>query len=277
MSVYDDANNSVDDGSPIELYSFVNETYQFFYTNNHSAITFAGNVFSPLHISRDPLAKSIDIVSAEQRKILVPLDCPLAAKYGLPYAPPDFRVRIWRKHRDVAEYRKVFFGDSIAYNVTAEETFEITCVDRIQMIVNRLMAAAKYGRKCNHHLFDNRCKVARADYTWTTEVVAISGASAQFIEVANDHNPNGRLELGDVIINGELRLILRNEDNVLKVRYPFTEINVGDEVTIVIGCRHNKFDCIDKFDNFVNFGGFPLTPIAPPVPVTIAPTPTGSP
>lgn len=256
---YDDYEKSVDDGAPVELYAFNSEVYDFYFTNNHVPVTFGGNVYEPMQINRSDINISGVIVSPETMDVTVPRDTEIGDKYGKAFSPPDMSLRIFRRHRQEADYKKIFVGITVMFNHRSSDLFVISCVPRIQMLLNRQMSANRYANKCNHDLFDNRCKVVRDDFTWETTIADIVGPSNQYIEVANDHNVNGRLKFGDVIINGEYRMILNNTDDVIKVRYPFTEIEIGDPVVLVAGCAKTKPACIE-FDNFVNYGGFPLQP-----------------
>jgi hypothetical protein len=258
---FDALETSIEDGQPIELYSFESAVYSFYYTNNHDAVVYGGNTYLPLQIERDTIQISAVTVSPYEFNIRMPRDCDFADLYSKPFSPPDLRVRVRRRHRGDSETRLLFIGETIRYNPLSGGIFEVTSVSKLQMLLNRRMQANRYNSgKCVHELYDNRCKVVKADFTYTTTVAALPGPTNQYIEVANDHVADEFLRLGDIIINGEYRLILSNFANVIKVRYPFTEIEVGMPVTLVKGCLHTKRMCINDFDNIVNFGGNPLSP-----------------
>ena len=253
---------SIEDGAPIELYQFVSigGALEFYYTNNESAITFGGKVYEPVHIARGVIDTSAIIVEPVTVDFTVPRSEDIGVWYGMPFAPPTLRVRVWRKHEGDNNYKKLFVGTSDDFSVKGD-WFTIKTKPLIQSKVHRVMCANTYGNKCNHDLFDNRCKLERDDFTWSTTVVDING---QLITVGNDHNPDGGLRFGDLIINGEYRMIIDNVANVIKVRYPLTLVEIGDPVTLVMGCNKTPGACKD-FDNYVNFGGFPLTPKNNPV------------
>lgn len=129
------------------------------------------------------------------------------------------------------------------------------------------MCSTQFGKKCNFELFDERCKVVEADYTWATTVTNING---QFVTVGDDFNADNVLQFGDIIINGEYRVILSNVANVIKVRYPFTIAELGDAVTLKQGCS-KTFAACNGFDNHDNFGGFNLTPKTNPIKTAVKP------
>jgi len=259
---YDDFEYSVEDGAPIELYAFECEggALNFYYTNNEEAISFGGKTYLPLHIERELIDISAIIAEPATIDFVVPYECDLGEWYGKPFAPPMLFVRVWRKHDGDNNYKKLYLGTSDNF-VIEDDLLRIETKPYIQSLVHRVMCANRYHNRCNNYLFDARCKVNKADYTWTTTVTAIND---QFITVADDQNADDFLQFGDMIINGEYRMILSNASNVIKVRYPYTVIEVGMEVTLVAGCKRTKEACIG-FDNLPNYGGFPLTPKTNPI------------
>lgn len=258
--IYEDFEYSVDDGAPIELYSFecgVPEL-NFYYTTGYENVSHAGRTFIPAHVSRGTIDEVSAISAPQAVSIDVALDTDLARWYGIAHAPPTLEVRIWRGHDGSGDFRKMFWGVSERFTVR-NEMLSVSVKPFIQSLLHRKMATNRYAHQCQHTLFDNRCKVPRAAHTWETTVTAISD-DGLYVTVANQFVGNDELRIGDLTINGEQRVILGNQDNVIKVRYPFTIIEVGMVAELSRGCNKLKQTCKNVYNNFHNFGGFPLIP-----------------
>jgi hypothetical protein len=258
--IYEDFEYSVDDGAPIELYSFecgVPEL-NFYYTTGYETVSHAGRTFIPAHVSRGPIDEVSAISAPQSVSIDVALNTDLARWYGIAHAPPTLEVRIWRGHDGSGEFRKMFWGVSERFTVR-NEMLSVSVKPFVQSLLHRKMATNRYAHQCQHTLFDNRCKVPRAAHTWETTVTAISD-DGLYVTVANQFVGNDELRIGDIKVNGEERVILGNQDNVIKVRYPFTIIDVGMAAELSRGCNKLKQTCKNVYNNFHNFGGFPLIP-----------------
>ncbi len=263
---YDTYEYSVEDGQPIELYSLESEAggLTFNYTNWTTALVHAGRTFTPMHSTRNTIDQNNALVPPASTDFIFPLASELGQWYGGVYSPPTLNVRCWRRHAAEADYKRLFVGRSDNF-VVSDNLITVQAKPLIQSLLHRIMCANKYGMLCNHDLFDFRCTVDKSFFTWTTTVEAVNG---QYITVTDDQNADDALRYGDMIVNGEYRMILRNVGDIIKTRYPFTTINVGDTVTLVTGCDKTKSTCIDVFDNYVNFGGYPLAPLGNPISVS---------
>lgn len=263
---YDSLEQSTEDGQPIELYSLESEGggLAFNYTNWRAPITAFSRTFTPMHSLRNTIDQTNALVAPDATSFYFPLASDVGQWYGGVFSPPTLWVRCWRRHIADVSYKRLFVGKSDHF-IVKDDVITVEAKPFIQALLHRVMCANKYGLVCNHDLFDNRCTVDRDDHTFTTEVVAING---QFITLANDHTPDDALRFGDAIINGEYRMIIRNVSDVIKVRYPYTTINIGDEVTLVRGCDKTKQTCKNVFDNYDNFGGYPLAPLGNPISVS---------
>lgn len=267
---FDALEYSVEDGEPYELYSFVSQGggLEYYFTTSYEAKTFEGNVYQPMQIMRTIFDVSAVIESPATVDITMARAAnALAARYGKPYSPPTLTIRVWRGHEGDSEHKKKFVGRSESFALKGD-FFVIKAKPLIESLCNRVMCSTQFGKKCNFELFDERCKVVEADYTWDTTVTAING---QYVTVADDFNADNALQFGDIIINGEYRVILSNTANVIKVRYPFTIADVSDAVVLKKGCSKTYAVCNNDFDNHVNFGGFNLTPKINPTKTAVKP------
>jgi uncharacterized phage protein (TIGR02218 family) len=121
---------------------------------------------------------------------------------------------------------------------------------------------------CRWRLGDSRCTKTLTDDVFTFTGVAVTGAgtdrqfSADALTQADDFFGEGELTWTDGLNSGCSFKVRTFADGVVTLSEPaIFEILVGDEFTIVAGCRKRVYeDCRDKFDNIINFGGEPNKP-----------------
>lgn len=257
---YPDREYSIDDGAPVELYAFECGVPQlnFYYTTGVDAVTHAGRTFVPAHARRSTIDEAPALNNPVSVTFELALETDLAKWYIGGQAPPTLEVRVWRGHDGDGEFRKKFWGITERFSMR-NNVLLVQAKPYVQSLLHRKVATERFSSQCNHTLFDTRCKVSRAAHTWNTKVVAVS-TDGRHITVENQHVGNGELRIGDIKINGEERVIVSNTDNVIKVRYPFTIIEIGMDVELSRGCSKTKHTCKTVFDNFDNFGGFPIMP-----------------
>ena len=116
---------------------------------------------------------------------------------------------------------------------------------------------------CEHNLGDAGCGVDLTPYTFSSTIANVTN-SYQF--QLSDNFTSGQFDRGKIIFNtGDNATIMRDirlnnlQEFTLWQPLPFT-INIGDEVTIVQGCRKTLFDCVTRYDNAVNSDSEPHIP-----------------
>ena len=148
---------------------------------------------------------------------------------------------------------------------------------------------------CNNTLFDSKCAMVKADYSYASISVVISNngntatignsdwvaigsafASAHpdvIVDWSGIGSPKGLFTLGQIIYNGEIRFITNHTARALQIHAPFTGVKTGTIiVTLVAGCDKTAPYCATVFGdpsgnppgNIVNFIGFPYMPVADP-------------
>lgn len=243
-------------GSPYELFAFLCPTGDFFYTNNNEPVTFAGNEYTPLQISRGTLELNALTDSVVTTQVKVPTNCELFYQHGRGVVHPEMRVEIRRAHRGVDDTRLRAVG-RVTNHVVSDEIYTLTIENVIQTEVQRGAAAVYYQNSCNHAFGDARCKVDKAAYAKPSVVQELWNYS---VRVFDDGFANGELAGGTLIIGSERRTILDNNDNWLQLAYPFVAATVGDDCTLQLECDLSHSMCKGRFGNGRNYGGFPTMP-----------------
>lgn len=243
-------------GSPYELFAFLCPTGDFFYTNNNEPVSFDGNVYTPLQVSRGTLELNALTDSVVTTQIKVPVNCELYYQHGRGVVHPEMRVEIRRAHRGTTGVRLRGIG-RVTNHLVSDEIYTLTIENVIQTEVQRGAAAVYYQNRCNHAFGDARCKVNITDYERQTVVQELWNYS---VRVFNDGFANGELAGGRITIGSEVRTIVDNNDNWLQLAYPFVAAVVGDDCTVQLECDLSHSMCKGRFGNGRNYGGFPTMP-----------------
>ena len=261
MTVYEDAELSTHAGSPVEAYKFTGTFQNYYYTSIEQNVTINGQLYVSSLISR----KAINIGTQEDGEMALelglPMDLEIVTDYGFDVSPPDLTLELLRYHEGtnpasdwiVAWKGKVTSFSSSGHNVQAlvPSIFSITLTGEIPSVY--------YQNMCNHVLYDDRCKLVKASYQQDTTITAINDG---IITVADDGFADGFLSAGEMIntTKNERRLIIDNVADVVTVNFTFFNAEIGDSVSLFVGCNHSFTACKDKFSNSLNYGGFPYIP-----------------
>jgi uncharacterized phage protein (TIGR02218 family) len=137
-------------------------------------------------------------------------------------------------------------------------------MDRVQRVVTRL-----YMPSCTANLGDARCTVDIEALRVSGEVTAVNDRHDFYTDLASSSPPVADDEFTYGLITwttGE------NAGRSMEVKQHATAgqivlqlpmvgtVAIGDEFTIVPGCRKTLEECRDRYDNVVNFRGFPHIP-----------------
>lgn len=253
---------SVSNGAPIECYSFVAAHKTWRLTSYHQSITVGGQVYDPLPITRTALETGSIIDSIVTMDFNIPADHELARTFCFMVSPKTLIVTVRRVHEgdDYSTDFKVEWIGEIIGAAAADKWATIKTASLLQTKLNSNLSAVYYQKVCNHVLFDDRCKVVRADFTETAIVTKIQ---SQIITVDNMVFPADGLVAGEMTNTrtGEKQGIISNSSNVLRIGYPFFDLVVGDTVELTQGCNHLRLgDCKSRYNNVANYGGFDFVP-----------------
>jgi hypothetical protein len=266
---FETVEESVEDGQPIELYSFENLEEQFYYTSAQETITYSGRNYIPVPIKRSP--PEIQSSQSDRRIIVeMPITNPFALRYvpTLP-ASPD-HMTLYRYHStDGGTPEVVLYFSGEVSNVAFTENRAKVNVLSDGRVLGTVIPKQTCRNLCNHVLYDTRCGVNQASKTTATNVVAISGGDLEVTLSGSglSAKASGGAYKGGVMSrnNIENRMVLKYTDlggDQVKffIMIPFQFLEVGTPIDISLGCTHSIGTCDSRFNNVERYGGFPYVP-----------------
>lgn len=268
---FDAFETSREAGQVLELYTFIQGPETDRFTSFNRDVTWNGLDYSAIPISRTETQSSVED-AINQVTLTVALDNTIARRFLLTVPGRKISVMITRAHfPDVAEEQVVVFRGFVA-NVTFDGELEakILCQPDTN-IFKRAAPRFSFQGLCNHILYDQRCKVIQANFTYTDQVTAVSG---------NDITVNGLSANGaDWAVGGyvqapaggndDARMILAQSGDTVTLLLPLSISVIGNDIDVFAGCAHDIVTCDTKFSNVPNYGGFAFVPGKNPFNITL--------
>lgn len=253
---------SVHDGAPIECYEFIATHYTWRFTSYDRRINVAGAWYEPLPITRTAIEIASILDSAASMDFIIPSDHEIARQFCYTVSPKNLMVIVRKVHEgdNYATDFKIEWTGRISGSSAAGKWATIKTDSIIKTELNGFLSSVYYQKSCNHVLYDVRCKANRADFTVEAQVTKIQ---SQIITV--DNMVYGADELvGGVMTNkrnGETQGIISNNNNIIRIGYPFFDLVFGDVVELTLGCDHQRLGhCQSRFNNVANYGGMDFIP-----------------
>lgn len=252
--------NSVEQGSPVELYTFTTGATIYHFTTGAEPVTVGGDTYTPLQIVRETV-----VVGKEQRtevvQIAMPDDHPFVSGYATVVPGNRAMLILKRYHRTDVDNQLItlFQGVVRAVSFSDKGGFARVGVMPISGALTRQVPRYVYSAQCNHVLYDSWCTKLAIDFKHTG---LASSVSHQFMDVAGANaHVDGWYNSGFAVFTGDYRMILKHTGNTIKLLLPFNTDPTGLNVDIYAGCDHTAGVCASaKFSNLINFGGFPNVP-----------------
>jgi uncharacterized phage protein (TIGR02218 family) len=248
--------SSIDDGAPIELYRFTRGADSWTYTISDTEITWLGDVYAPIPITRDE--PDYDQQKSGPLTITVPRDNDVALLYRVFVPASTTGITVYRAHRDD-------LADIIAYWQGRVRSVEwrgsmanIMC-EPMDAMLKRQALRRSYGINCQHMLYDTRCTVNPESFRAVGTVGSVNGTSLSAGIFAL--HPNGWWVSGYVrVAQEDYRMVVAHSGSNVTLLSPFENLSPGDTIEAYAGCDRAGLTCRDKFSNAPNFGGFPWIP-----------------
>ena len=269
---------TLDNSQPVELYEFASVSGTSYFTSDIVDWDIDGNTY----VSTTGLKRStLKVGTHEADKDEMIIEIPTIGEAGTPVEtayewafddhPPELNITIKRIDRAVGTSYLIWKGKVSTIDVDGLIA-KFRCPTRFVGILNRRIPTVAIQPQCNHVLFDERCGLDRATYTFEREVISL--AAPPFIAFSGGALPasDGGLGPSNDFLNGEVLNLRTGEKRTItgtnftgtsvKVNFPFYDLVVGDDIEISQGCDHNQlspYGCL-KYDNLENFNGFQLMP-----------------
>lgn len=252
--------SSTQDGSPVELYVFVQGTQTWRLTSAAEAVTYQSVEYTPSSVTRDRIKQTSDPLK-DSLKLEFPRGDIFASQF-LGFAPDIVTaVTVFRGHVGDGEFTPYWKGRVISA-VASGNRIQVAC-ESVFSSVQRPGLRARYELTCRHALYSARCGVNLEASRVAGTAAAVSGVT---VSVSEADLYDGGYFTGGMIKapDNSTRFIVNHVGATLTIQRPIAGLSAGQAVSLYPGCDHLHTTCRLKFDNLDNFGGFPWFPTRNP-------------
>lgn len=254
---FDASETSVQDGQPIELYTFVIYGQAYRYTTASEQQLVDVFTYAPMPgLSRGPIEETGDI-ARNDLTIRAPETFEVAQFFD-PVPPSEvMTLEIKRVHRGGVDPVPWWAGRVL--NCEWKEGLAVLSCENIFTSLRRTGLRRLYQRTCPHVLYGAACRAVPATFAQTLTVSVVAGRSVTVpgLTGANGRFTGGYLEWIVSISRTERRGIKDHNAAVLELTHPIADLFVGATVNLFPGCAHDLADCQGFFSNAINYGGWP--------------------
>jgi Phage conserved hypothetical protein BR0599 len=257
---------------PVTLYQFIYDTAplsQFCITDAEQAIVNAGVTYDPVPAMRDAIVSS-GTLDRTTIVVRMPRDIEFAEKFRVypPTVPVSLIIRQGHlTDTPTPEFLVVWSGRVLSVGREGDEC-TISC-EPVSSSLRRPGLRRNYQLGCPHVLYGPECKANRTAATRSTTVSSKSGTSITLPAGWNGSFAAQKFREGIAQWTNddggtEKRKILSVSGNTLSLGGLLRDLDVGDPVSVILGCNHQMSDCLNLFDNIHNHGGCPWIPLKNP-------------
>lgn len=281
---FDEKQESVEDGAPIELYLFEGES-TFAFTSGSVEHEYLGVTYLPKAIKRSAPNLSVKSGSGDIT-LTFPFNDPFVTRYLKVVPPYPEKLTIFTLHLSESTPEVNVFWRGFVSGVKFDKTdAKVSLTTLFSKIVSQIPRRT-FSWACNHVLFDGGCKLAKQDFEVVLDVVGISsdrfkvyvtgngatiGDSFETRITADANYFNGGTVRSPSLVDS--RMVIKTTQITtgqyantyeLSLMVPMDSLESGDIINLTAGCNHSIGDCFSRFDNTENYGGFPFVPTANP-------------
>jgi uncharacterized phage protein (TIGR02218 family) len=249
---------SVESGSPIELYEFGVAGGFLRYTSRAEDIEISSQTWLARALSRSEIEETADIAKSNL-EITCPPDFEVSELFSV--APPDevVTLTVYRTQAADPTDKQVIWAGRVLNAQWSPGRSQLTC-ESIFTSLKRPGLRRLYGRNCPHVLYGTQCRVDPLAFRVAATIDTVDGVavlSADFASYADNYFAGGKIEWVDADGVTRRRGIKSHTGNTVGVTHPIADIENGASVYVYPGCDHTIATCNSKFSNAVNYGGFP--------------------
>lgn len=255
--MFDDFEQSEQDGSPVELYRFTHGVRVWTYTSGDESFVYNGEKYEPV-----PMQRSAPMQSNDRARSGVDVsldgDTEIAALYATFVPPQPVALTIFVVHRgddEIVDFwtgrvRSCRWGDH-----GAEATLH--CEPNTAQL-QRWGLRQLFQASCNVALFSTRCGVPSSAFKIAQTVgdCVIDGntiSSSLFDAFADGWLTGGYVERPDSL--GDARMILSHVGDTIVLLAPFEGLTSAERLFAYAGCDHTFATCSgEKFAAFTDDG-----------------------
>jgi len=266
---YNDYETGADTAKPVELYRFTGTFNTYRLTSYALPVTSNGQLYDLAPISRNKLNVGTQENGGERAlEISLPFDHPLVQEYAYESAPPNLTFELIRAHQQDFDDTVLLWSGRVTGVSVSGRTAKLRVPATFSYVLEGNTPNPRFQSPCNHVLYDNRCGI---DPTAHQQIVTVDSFLGFNIQLNTTSWVDNEGVAGIMIApGGESRMIMSNVGTSVEVSYAFSNLQIGDSVTLRKGCDHAlNGHCINRFNNAARFGGFPLVPDRNPFTSTI--------
>lgn len=227
-----DTEKSTASAKPVELFRLTGSYNTYRITSDPNHITNSEGVWTSIALEREA-SKSGTQEDTISLNISLPMDHPMVQEYALDSAPPSLTLEFLRAHRDnLNDTILVWTGEIVSWAIEGR-TAKLNVPSSLNYLLQGVAPPPKYQAPCNHMLYDERCTVDPADFSFTGSIATISGRTvgvASLVMFADDEAIGGT-----ITANGVQKTITDNAGAVFTVNEAFVTLDPGDELVISAG------------------------------------------
>ena len=257
---YDEIENSIEDGNPIELYMFTYKDTKYLYTSSqyNQSYLIGGEhyVFDAEYIHRSESLKLGDSSGTKETcEITVLRTNSIALLYqGAPPEEDSIRLQIFRVHgENNADFIQMV--DGIVTQVKFSGSEAVLTIT-IENILSRNIPKGTLSYFCQNRIYDSRCFLDMNKFGVKCYVKSRSNLTLYsdqlLVPQGDDYFVDGFVKMGNCY-----RQIITHKNNYVTIKYPITNSDLSGSFMAYPGCSNLFTICARRFHNTDNFSGIP--------------------
>lgn len=168
---YQADDTAIETGEIVELFRFESDVLTYRYTSyTEDVTTQTSEVFESIEIKRDKI-KNVAHTEFPKFKIQCPIDIQLVNDFSFQVSNRNLRCTVLRQHTQTGDQTVLWQGPVTSIAIK-DNVATITVPSFFAQMLNEQMPNVTYQPVCNHNLFDARCAVDPAPFTFTGTIVA---------------------------------------------------------------------------------------------------------
>ncbi|HEU4727695.1 MAG TPA: phage BR0599 family protein [Kofleriaceae bacterium] len=262
---FDDDERSIAQSRPIDLYTFSTPTIVYRLTSHVSDVTYAGNTYTAITMSRGAQQVAKDATGRELI-VYLPITHQLVQRFAAS-GIPEREVAVTVMRFQEVSGTAIQYGSGFAQSIAIEGGTALIRVPSTTDDALRIRLPVVAAQKlCNNTLYDSICGVdrTRAAFHADAQIVSMTTSTLVVTTIGIDANTGGAnadhwAQYGEVlhVASGQRRMVLDQVGTTLTLNAPLIGVQPGDPVTVFAGCDHLVATCRTKFLVIFNFTGLP--------------------
>lgn len=261
---YNDTEQSIDSGSPVELYEFVYQNQYIRLTTAATPQVYAAATYQPFPFKRGPFSTQATTVD-QPLDLVAHKDFPPAQLFRVqaPSAVVELTVRRFHTIDGSGMFIVCWTGTALSADWSSPSEVTLHCESDLSAM-NRLGLRRPWSYGCPYVLYGDGCDLLAADFAIFVDNFALTGRTL-FVSAFSTYAPNyfagGYIEYANPLTNiTEVIDVASDASGTLQLSLTPYGLAEAGQFTVYPGCAHNPPDCTDKFDNYDNYGGQPDIP-----------------